>query len=141
MRPVHSKQAVSIAVGATCLVLAAFSAAAVASSGIDMYCPETDGNRDLTTAEITAPALQIPSLMLDAAGHDLDTPATAIDEENGDTALVAPAAQSAEHALNAEAVQETEGSANDIPPTATRLPGVSETNQPRFRRQMFRLDI
>ena len=30
---------------------------------------------------------------------------------------------------------------NDLPETAVRLPGVSEADQPRFRRQMYRTDI
>lgn len=30
---------------------------------------------------------------------------------------------------------------NDLPETALRLPGVSEKEQPRFRRQMYRTDI
>ena len=42
---------------------------------------------------------------------------------------------------SSSANEEDADSANDLPETALRLPGVSEEEQPRFRRRMYRTDI
>ena len=80
-------------------------------------------------------------MTIDVADHGLDSSAD-IQEQIVEVPLAGPAVPStdADDAAVPE-VDEAETPINETPPTATRLPGVSETDQPRYRRQMYRTDI
>ena len=121
------------------LLLAAWCTSSIAATGVDVECPETERNSALATLDITLPALAIPSLTIDAADHGVDSSA-AIKEEIVDRPLASPAISAADEEDVTE-VDETETANTEAAPAATRLPGVSESDQPRFRRQMYRTDI
>jgi len=136
-----SNHVLSGAAGLFGLLLALCTAPALASSGIDVRCPEADEKRELTAEEIaTPPQHALPSLTLRVSDHGVDA-RTAAGDDMIETSLVAPSVQTAEEAQQSESFDNPDASRDDIPPTATRLPGVSATDQPRFRRQMFRTDI
>ena len=78
-----------------------------------------------SAADMKAPAT-------DPAVEKLTSPALAAD--TADTTLT-----DSENASGAET--EAAAAADDLPETALRLPGVSEKELPRFRRQMYRTDI
>ncbi|MDH3531900.1 MAG: hypothetical protein OEO82_03165 [Gammaproteobacteria bacterium] len=136
-----SNRGLSSAAGIAGLLLALCAAPVLASSGIDVLCPEADEKRGLTAAEIAPPPLHATtSLTLRVSDHGVDT-RTAAGDDLIESRLVAPAVESAEETQQSEVFDDPDPSRDDIPPTATHLPGVSATDQPRIRRQMFRTDI
>lgn len=139
-RPARARPALSGAAGITALLLACVAVPALASSGIDVHCPETDEARARATADIAAPVLQPPALNLEVTDHGVDSQVES-GNELIDTTLVAPAAQSAEPAADGDAGEATQTPRAEAPPATTQLPGVSDADLPRFRRQMFRTDI
>ena len=125
------------------MLLALSCSPALASSGFKTHCSEA-------TDELPAP--EVPVLALDVrlvdhgpidAAADMNAPAA----EPTDEDLPSPAladATSTESTDDTEEIPEKEDKAitvSDPPGTALRLPGVSEKDQPRFRRQMNRTDI
>ena len=69
---------------------------------------------------------------------------TSLHEILGDAEIASPAIRT----IDAPAKQKDEGGKEDVtisesetPEIATRLPGVSASDSPRFRRQMYRTDI
>ncbi len=89
-----------------------WSTSALASNGFDTNC-------EGVTDELPAPEIPAPSLTIKVADHG---PSTAdADEEAGS--------------------DETANTVNVPLGTVLRLPGVSDEDLPRFRRQMFRTDI
>ncbi len=121
------------ALGASGLLFAACCAPALAANGVDATCAEASADRQLSAREIATPALTI-----DIVEHGVDSTA-AIDEDLIDSTLIVPAAEAAEQ--DDARIDETDTPQHEIPPTATRLPGVSDSDLPRFRRQMYRTDI
>ena len=117
---------------ASALLLAAWCAPSIASTGLDRLCDKTD----FPILEANVPLK--PSL----SSHTED----AIDDPIGqDSAqLTALGAASAEH--SGDKFDETEDTAeqmqsSEMPAVTTRLPGVSDTAVSGFRRQMLRTDI
>lgn len=62
-----------------------------------------------------------------------------------DNSVTAPAIRTVENAVEPDALSNTTDEAEipntEMPVIATRLPGISASNLPRVRRQMFRTDI
>ena len=131
------------------LLLGAWTGPAHASSGVDSECPEV--RNSLEVSQITAPALAIQ-----VVDHAVSSSAE-IDEKIDDTkrnanSEVVPELSAATRELlqevfgdeeqeDADVIDEADSTPSELPPTATRLPGVSEEELPRFRRQMYRTDI
>ena len=118
---------------AAALVMGAWCGPALGSSGIDIACGKSDGPRDGATIAATS-AL---------AAHTESTLAEILDDEAVQLPALAEAVtdsriESAEGAENAEA-EAAPGS--ETPAIITRLPGVSDSVLPSFRRQMYRTDI
>ena len=140
-RLVPSKNALLSGSGITALLLTAWCAPSLAATGVDVECPESERQHKLVAADIELPQLVVPSLKIDVADHGVDSSA-AIDDEIVDPPLTSPAVSSGDedHDTSTD-VKEADATLDDAAPTATRLPGVSETDQPRYRRQMYRTDI
>jgi len=133
-----------ILVGATStLLLGLACSSAFASNGFKLDCDEI--NAALAAVEIPTPSLAIRAVdygLTDSAA-ELKDPASDPSVEK----ITSPAlAEVADVNLNdsSESSSAEEGDvlpANGLPETALRLPGVSEEDQPRFRRRMYRTDI
>jgi len=121
--------------GIAVVLLAGWCAPAIASSGVEVQCPEADNERQLTVAEIAA-----PSLTIEVAEHGVDSSA-AIDDEIDEPKALAPVPMPAEYDDDSVGDKESSPPRIESLPTATRLPGVAESDLPRLRRQMFRTDI
>ena len=134
-----SKNALLSSSGIAALLLAAWCSPSLAATGVDVDCPETAERSELIVAEITAPALTIPALTVEVADHGTAT-SDSIDDEFVDTPLAAPAASAASDEPETADSKETDQPVQESP-AATRLPGVSEADGLRFRRQMYRTDI
>jgi len=140
-RLVPSKNALLSGPGLTSLLLAAWCLPSLAATGVDVECPETKANIALASTELAVPELTNPALELDAADPTGDDSA-AIEDEIVARPLASPAVSASEQDdERATDVETSDASGNETTPTATRLPGVSATDQPRFRRQMYRTDI
>ena len=140
-RLVPTKNALTRGSALVALLLAAWSAPTLAATGVDVECPESEPQNTLVATDIEIPQLAIPSLNVDVADHGVDSSAD-IEDDITDPPLASPAVTSGDDAEDAAAdVDEADTGLNEAAPTATRLPGVSETDQPRFRRQMYRTDI
>lgn len=127
--------------GITALLLAAWCSPTLAASGVDVECPESERETGLVAADLEIPELVIPSLAIDVADHGIDS-AASIDEEIVDSPLATQVISSGDESEDsAPDIDEGDAPLDDAAPTATRLPGVSETDQPRYRRQMYRTDI
>ena len=129
--------------GIAALLLGLLSGPALASSGFTTHCSEVTA--DLPSPEIPPPSLSFKLVdhgLIDAAA-DMKAPAA----EPADEKMPSPALAEATTTSATEEVEEeiddedTAIPVSDPPGTALRLPGVSEKDQPRFRRQMNRTDI
>lgn len=139
-RLVPTKHTLAHAAGLAALLLAAWSAPLLAATGVDVECPESDPQNKLVATEVELPKIT-PSLKVDVADHGVDSSAD-IEDEIIDPPLASPAVSQGDEAEESAAeVDEADAGLNETSPSATRLPGVSETEQPRFRRQMYRTDI
>jgi hypothetical protein len=118
--------------------LGAWSASALASNGFDTHCTEADD------------ALPAPSLTVEVAEHGLtiasahmDAPAAKPGSESAVSPALAdvtknPSVDDLDKQADAD---ESTRSSTQPPRSVLRLPGVSDANLPRFRRQMYRTDI
>ena len=122
-------------------LLAAASLQAVASTSIDPECP---GMGIVPAAiEIPPPSLRIEKTDLGSAERlpvassapVAEAPAPTLATEVLDE-LLGKQAENADELVDAGDTQQPE-----LPPSATRLPGVDDEDMPRFRRQMYRTDI
>lgn len=86
----------------------------------------------LTDHGLTDSSADMKSPAADPAGEKVSSPTLSAD--SNDSGLQDNAASSTTEAESAAA-------ADDLPETALRLPGVSDKELPRFRRQMYRTDI
>ncbi len=129
--------------GTAALLFGVWSGSALASNGFDAHCTESND-------ALPAPKIPAPSLTIEVAEHGLtfasaDMDATAA--KPGSEPAVSPALADVTKKLSTENLDEQAGAdesfdTNTQPPgSALRLPGVSEANLPRFRRQMYRIDI
>jgi hypothetical protein len=138
-----SKSKFALTGGITALLLGLWTIPALASSGFTTH-------RSEVTAELPSPEIPRPSLNIKLVDHglieaaaDMKAPAA----EPADEEVPAPALAKVKTTSSTEEVEEDVADENvaipvsDPPGTALRLPGVSEKDQPRFRRQMNRTDI
>jgi len=129
--------------GTAALLLSAWSASAFASNGFDTHCAEA--NDALPTPKIPAPSLTIEVVEhgLTIASADLDTAAAKSDSKSAVSPALADAAEklSTDDLDEQAGADESAGTNTQPPGAALRLPGVSDENLPRFRRQMYRKDI
>lgn len=126
---------VTSATGIAGVLLAVLSVPTLASTGVDVHCPESDN--DLNTVEISEQALN-PALKIKVADNTVDSEDGVADEITDDPA---ESAKAAAPRLSSSGNDDGTTPRNEAPPTATRLPGVFDSDQPRFRRQMYRTDI
>ncbi len=133
----------SIAGAVTALLLMLSVSSALASNEFKPECDEfTDAVPDV---EISTRVLTIR-----VTDHGLSSSAADMKDSASDPAdekVVSPAlAEVVEVKLSdgseTSSVEEDDSApVSDLPETALKLPGVSERDQPRFRRQMYRTDI
>jgi hypothetical protein len=132
-----------LAATATALLLGLGCSSAFASNGFTIDC-------DQVSESLPAIAIQTPSLTLRNIDYgQTDSAADMKDPASDPTAekITSPTlAEVADVSLtdNSESSSANEDDAapvNNLPETALRLPGVSEEDQPRFRRRMYRTDI
>ena len=125
------------------VLLGICSASALASNSFDTQC--NDATNELPAVEIPA-----PSLTLEVVDHGLTSAAAdmaAAAAEPGDASVAAAALAdvttetSIENAAEKVGAKEVANSDAEPPGTALRLPGVSDADFLRFRRQMYRTDI
>jgi hypothetical protein len=155
-KPARSKSLLPFAGGLAGILLGALCLPAIASTGVAVDPPEAE-------TDLKEPALAAPSLALDAPERAASTTVDMDDEivASGSQSPASPARLSSNGQIALQQLlDETEeiemfspiseqpaaestqtGEADGVPPTATRLPGVSESDMPRFRRQMYRTDI
>ena len=140
-RLVPSRKALLSGPGLVALLLSGWCLPGLAATGVDVKCPESEREKNRVVAEAESPRLAIPLLTIDVADHAVDSEAD-IEAEIVDPPLASPAVNtSSDSDETANDVEDADGAINEAAPTATRLPGVSDTDQPRFRRQMYRTDI
>ncbi len=129
--------------GTVALLLGAWSASALASNGFDTHCTEAND-------ALPAPKIPAPSLTIEVAEHGLSIASVHMDApaaKSHSKSAVSPALADVTRQLSTDDLDEQAGAdesagTNTQPPgAALRLPGVSDANLPRFRRQMYRIDI
>ena len=113
------------------LLLGALSGSALASTEIQAPCPESDSHAEALHAILDSTDIQSP-LVRTVDGTESVTPAPVANtgtestiEENGDMSEADDPSLRDSKSLE----------------FATRLPGISAKDMPRFRRHMFRTDI
>ena len=140
-RSVPSKNALTCGSGLAALLLTAWCAPTIAATGVDIECPESEREQKLALTDVEIPELVIPALKIDVVDHGVDSDAS-IDDEIVDPPLTSQAVSSSESSDDtATDIDDADVAPEESAPTATRLPGVSDTDQPRYRRQMYRTDI
>jgi hypothetical protein len=126
----------------TTLLLGLACSSAFASNGFTVDC---DGvNAALPAVEIPTPSLVIRTVdhgLTDSAADMKDPASDPSVEKITSPALAEVADVSLSSSESSSADEEAAVPVNDLPETALSLPGVSEKDQPRFRRQMYRTDI
>jgi len=129
--------------GTVALLLGAWSASALASNGFDTHCTEAND-------ALPAPKIPAPSLTIEVAEHGLSIASVHMDAtaaKSGSESAVSPALADVTRQLSTDDLNEQAGADESVgtitqpPGAALRLPGVSDANLPRFRRQMYRIDI
>ena len=129
---------------ATALLLGLSCSSAIASNGFKSDCDEI--NDALPAVEVPAPSLTIRRVdhgQTDSAA-DMKAPATDPAAEKVTSPALAETTDSKLADSDDTSTTETDAAAatsDDLPETALSLPGVSEKELPRFRRQMYRTDI
>lgn len=127
-RKARQTYAVLSTTGLAVVLLGAWSAPALASSDISTPCPDLTAQSDASLHEML--------------NEDVTTPLVRTVDTNDSVALADAAVKSADADDDEnEASEEATIRNTEMPAIATRLPGVSSTDLPRFRRQMFRTDI
>jgi hypothetical protein len=116
---------------ATVLVLAAWCAPAVASSGIDIHCPQSESALDNPLSSVSPDlASHSESALQDILDDTTVATLPALAEAIGDAGID-----------EAESAEEPATRTAETPPMTTRLPGAPESSLPSFRRHMHRTDI
>lgn len=129
----HDTGRLNVAAAVAVLVLGAWCAPALASSGVDIRCPESESALDTPLVSVS------PSL---AAHQD-----SAIEEILDHEPISMPTLAETATESDIETLGDTDAVREETTPTArtpaiiTRLPGVPESSLPSFRRQMHRTDI
>ena len=119
---------------AAALLLGAWCAPAIGSSGIDIDCPESKSALGNPLTEVR-PALtsQNESALQDILEDTTLATLPALADASNEPAL--------ERVDERDAVEESSTRRASTPAITTRLPGVPESSLPSFRRQMHRTDI
>ncbi len=125
------------------LLLGVSSASALASNSFETQCNEAV--HELPAVEIPTPSLTIEVVDhgLTSATADMNAPTA----EPGNASVAAAAMAdvisetSTENAAEEVSAEEAANSDAEPPGTALRLPGVSDSDFLRFRRQIYRTDI
>lgn len=115
-------------VAAAAVVLGAWCVPVLASSGIEILCPDNESTLDSTAASLVAHTES-------ALQNVLDDDAVSV------SALAETSADTIDEADQREPAEEPAEPSVSSPTVTTRLPGVSESALPSFRRQMHRTDI
>ena len=125
------------------LLLGLACSSAFASNGFKLDCDEV--NETLRAVQIPTPSLVIRAVdhgLTDSAADMKDPASDPSVEKISSPALAEVADVSLNNSSESSSANEDDAvPVNDLPETALRLPGVSEKEQPRFRRQMYRTDI
>ena len=141
--PAQPLRRLALSVGAAGLCMASLQA--LAATGLDRDCPD-EPLSDLQVDTVTDPVLRS-----EPADRRKTAPLTksGVDSEGLTPARAVPAITSRstlddllveeDRALDLPGDQHNRRS--ELPPTATRLPGVANEELPRYRRQMYRTDI
>lgn len=130
--------------GATAtLLLGLACSSAFASNGFKLDCDEV--NTALAAVEIPTPLLAIRAVdhgLTDSAADKKDPASDPSVEKITSPTLAEVADVSLNDSSESNSAEEDDVvPVNGLPETALRLPGVSEKELPRFRRQMYRTDI
>ena len=138
-----AKSKFALAGGTTALLIGLSASPALASSGFITHCSEATDKLSVTTIHEPSLNIQLADHGLIDAAADMKSPAAEpTDEKVTSPALAEATTKSSSEETTEETVDEKNViPVNDPPGTALRLPGVSEKDQPRFRRQMNRTDI
>lgn len=127
----------------TALLFSLACSSAFASNGFTADCDSV--NETLSNVEIPNSSLAIRTVdhgLTDSAADMKDPASDPSVEKIAAPALADVSDVSLNDSSDSSSVEEDNVvPANDLPETALRLPGVSEKEQPRFRRQMYRTDI
>lgn len=95
--------------------------------------------------EIPTPSLQAELVdygATDSASDDMRAPAAdPADEKLTSAELAADATETGLTDSENDSSSETDTTVDNLPKTSLRLPGVSEKDEPQFRRRMYRTDI
>ena len=137
------KSKFSLTGAATALLFALSCSPVLASNGFKTHCSEA--TEELPASEVAVLSLDIRLVdhgPIDAAA-DMKAPATEPTDEDLPSPALADATTTKSTDDAEEKIENDDKSitVSDPPGTALRLPGVSEKDQPRFRRQMNRSDI
>jgi hypothetical protein len=128
---------------ATSLLLGLACSSAFASNGLTINCDEV--SESLAAIQIPTPSLTIITVdygLTDSAADMKDPASDPAAEKLTSPALAEVADVNLNDSSESSSANEDDAvPANDLPETALKLPGVSEEDQPRFRRQMYRTDI
>ena len=99
----------------------------------------------LQGVEIPTPSLQAELVdygATDSASDDMKAPAAdPADEKLTSAELAADATETGLTDSENDSSSETDTTVDNLPKTSLRLPGVSEKDEPQFRRRMYRTDI
>jgi hypothetical protein len=132
-----------LAGAATALLFGLSCSSAFASNGFKSDCDEV--NDALPAVEVPTPSLTIRVVdhgLTDSAADMKDPASDPAVEKVTSPALVEVTDVNLNDSSESSSAEEDDAiPANDLPETALKLPGVSEKDQPGFRRQMYRTDI
>jgi hypothetical protein len=132
-----------LAATATALLLGLACSSAFASNGFTIDCDAV--SESLATIEIQTPSLAIRTVdhgLTDSAADMKDPASNPTSEKITSPALAEVANVGLTDSSESSPANEDDAiPVNSLPETALRLPGVSEEDQPRFRRRMYRTDI
>lgn len=120
-------------------LLVAASLQAFASTGIHPDCPSLGTPPE--PIEIEPPSLRFEKTEL---GKTNPLPITAPEGSDAEAPPTLTSSDAIDKLLGKDETEESAEPSNsrpELPPAATRLPGVDDDELPRFRRQMFRTDI
>jgi hypothetical protein len=124
---------------------------ALAANGLDSNCIEHSPSCAVDRTDATAPlsatvtesglssSATIDSLLTESSVETSQRPLTPI--YTGTTNFLREIFGDDDLQGNFEIDTDSDPKPSDLPPTATRTPGIDSDDLPRFRRQMFRLDI
>lgn len=143
MKQENARAKFALAGATSALLLGLACAPSFASQGFKSDCVEM--NEAPSSIELPARSYVIRHVdhgLTDSAADMKDPAGNPIDEKVNSPALADVSDGSRDNAADTDAEEkEVSVPSDDLPESAVRLPGVSEEDYPRFRRQMYRTDI